>query len=709
MDRETARQTIRSMISCKDYLEKSQKGKYCCPFCGSGTGPNKSGALQYYENTNTWHCFSCNKTGDVIDLEQHKTGADYNAALSLLADSLGIAIDSYRPSGGALGWNDAIENDGYSQAARTAAAQRDFSNQEKPDQNQTKTERPAAAQAGQAAADQTEQGPQAQQADYMTYYKECRQRLKDPAALAYLEQRGISADTAAAYWLGFDPQSDPANAPGAMGNEYRAHPVPRLIIPINKGFYITRSIDPNTPKQFQKLNPKDSESGLFIPRGVLSDPDTTAVFVTEGIFDALAIIEAGAPAIALNSANNADKLIKRLEARPTAATLILCLDNDRSGSKATETIKAGLRRLNISFITADICGEYKDPNEALVNDKQAFIAAITEAQRRIAARPDNTSFYIDHFMKADIKKFNGSQCSTGFELLDKKAGGLYSGLYVLAALSSLGKTSFALQLADQLAAAGTEVIYFSLEQSKLELISKSIARITAQHDMETAINSLAIRGGYYEKRVQAAAEEYKQKIGERFTIVEGNFNCDISFIGDYVRRYIQKTQARPVVFIDYLQILQPAEEPGRARQTVREAIDNAVTTLKRLSRELDITIILISSVNRSNYLTPIDFESLKESGGIEYTADVIWGLQLQCLNADTFDKVNNIKEKRDMIKQAKTEEPRKIELVCLKNRFGIASFSCYFEYYAAKDLFEEALTLDDDWAEAPKTKKAGNK
>ena len=118
----------------------------------------------------------------------------------------------------------------------------------------------------------------------------------------------------------------------------------------------------------------------------------------------------------------------------------------------------------------------------------------------------------------------------------------------------------------------------------------------------------------------------------------------------------------------------------------------------------------MASVNRSNYLTPIDFESLKESGGIEYTADVIWGLQLQCLNADLFDKAaTEIKAKREMIKQAKAEEPRKIELVCLKNRYGIANFSCYFDYYAAKDLFEEMPCIDDDWAGEQKSKKAGKR
>ena len=118
-------------------------------------------------------------------------------------------------------------------------------------------------------------------------------------------------------------------------------------------------------------------------------------------------------------------------------------------------------------------------------------------------------------------------------------------------------------------------------------------------------------------------------------------------------------------------------------------MDAAITELKRISRALYVTIIVISSVNRTNYLTPIDFESIKESGGIEYTADVIWGLQLQCLNDPAFDKQNNIGEKRKLIKEGKNETPRKVELVCLKNRYGVTGESCYFQYYPAVDWFIE--------------------
>ena len=131
--------------------------------------------------------------------------------------------------------------------------------------------------------------------------------------------------------------------------------------------------------------------------------------------------------------------------------------------------------------------------------------------------------------------------------------------------------------------------------------------------------------------------------------------------------------------------------------TAKETVDNTVTELKRISREHNITVFVISSVNRANYLTPIDFEALKESGGIEYTADVIFGLQLQCLNDDLFSSSNaKIKDKRRKIRKEKAANPRRIELVCLKNRYGIANFSCGFNYYPALDLFKETDQIEDD-------------
>ena len=161
---------------------------------------------------------------------------------------------------------------------------------------------------------------------------------------------------------------------------------------------------------------------------------------------------------------------------------------------------------------------------------------------------------------------------------------------------------------------------------------------------------------------------------------------------------MQRTGTKPVIFIDYLQILQG--EPEK-RQSTKELIDSTVTELKRISRELDITVFVISSLNRANYLVPVSFESLKESGSIEYSADVIYGLQLRCINDSLFSKEGKLKEKRERIRQAKTANPREIELLCLKNRYGISSFSCYFNYYPANDLFIPAADFPVELEEIP--------
>lgn len=677
MDREQARQEIRERIRCTDYLTKSKSNLYCCPFCGSGNGNNGTGALKVYP-TNTFTCHACHRSGDVIDLYREQTGADYNTALSLLAQELSIDIDPYRPDA-AADFAPAPKFD------RTERPQSDFS-------GKGNTNTPPEPKAQQRAEEATET------ADYTEYYKQCRERLSDPAAVSYLAARGISPGTAAAYWIGFDPEADPAQS---------GHRTPRIIIPTSTGHYIGRSIDPLTPKQFAKMNNKGGTPAIFNSRALYAQ-GVQEVFITEGAFDALSIIEAGAAAVALNSTSNAEKLIERLQERRSAATLILTLDNDDAGRKAADTLKQGLQRLNISYITADICRGHKDPNEALTADRAAFIDAVERAQHMTAAKPDNTSYYIDNIMTAEIERFKAVK-NTGFATLDKKAGGLYTGLYAVAAISSLGKTTFCHQIADQLAAAGNDVLFFSLEQSRLELVSKSLARRTAQADMATAVTSLSIRRGYLPKQVTAAAERYKQEVQENISIIEGNFDCNISFIGDYIRRYIRRNNARPVVFIDYLQILQPEQQNNGRQQTTKEMVDSSIIELKRISRELDLTVFVISSVNRANYLTPIDFESLKESGGIDYTCDVIWGLQFQCLNDELFDSPNKIKEKRARIKAAKTADPRKIELVCLKNRYGIANFSSYFNYYPAYDLFTECSEADIEFAPAPPQRKAGKR
>jgi replicative DNA helicase len=140
---------------------------------------------------------------------------------------------------------------------------------------------------------------------------------------------------------------------------------------------------------------------------------------------------------------------------------------------------------------------------------------------------------------------------------------------------------------------------------------------------------------------------------------------------------------KPVVFVDYLQIITPASE----RTSDKQNIDRAVTTMKRMSREFDIPVILISSLNRDGYTTPVSYTSFKESGCIEYSADVIMGLNLQ--EVHEIQSITKITEKQSRLDAAKRKLPRDVELVILKNRNGSPWVSIPFQYFARFNYFEE--------------------
>ncbi len=312
-------------------------------------------------------------------------------------------------------------------------------------------------------------------------------------------------------------------------------------------------------------------------------------------------------------------------------------------------------------------------------------------QNNQAFKALNMKTYLHDIMPDDMKAFvEGGQTKTGYDNLDAQTN-LYPGLYVIGAISSLGKTTFTYQMADQLAKNGQPVLFFSLEQSTLELATKSLSRIMAQKNATNAMTSLQIRKNGTDPRVADAVTEYDAYSGN-LTVVECTFRAAIDDITNYVTSYINQRKVLPVVIVDYLQVIQTAPD---SRMTTKDAVDLHVRRLKQLQSDNKLVLIVISSLNRQNYLTQIDYESFKESGGIEYTADVVWGLQLQILHDEIFDSNSKINEKREKVRMAKAANPRKIELVCLKNRFGISSYCCCFDYYPQFDLFKPDLSKTD--------------
>lgn len=462
----------------------------------------------------------------------------------------------------------------------------------------------------------------------------------------------------------------------------------RAVLPIWKNgkviFYTSRAIDGQEPKYKNAYG----SSYLFNEDLIQTAEPGDTIFVTEGIFDALSIEKFGYNAIALGGLQHHEKLTKLIDETKCSATFVTVFDNDeeKNGKKAGAEMR---KRLGFKYLP--IPEQFKDINEWLIKeeDEDTIMRAVEKFTSK-SCRPDSIANYLKTLFSADqavYRKYR--ERKTGFSQVDKNLDGFQAGLYVIGGTSSVGKTTFIHQLTDQLAQKGEHILYFSLEQSKFELVSKSLARLTAIQDPDNNLTASEIKGGSLNDMFQINALKNANstflKFADNISIIEGNCKTTAGTVRDYIKKYIHNNKVKPVVVIDYLQILHSSDP----RLNDKQKADANITELKRISRDLEISVIGISALNRGNYMTPVDFESFKESGGIEYTADFLWGLQLSVLNDNLFNSSGDIKEKREKIKDAKLANPRQIEFVSLKARNGISNFSCSFDYYTTNDLFEE--------------------
>ena len=124
----------------------------------------------------------------------------------------------------------------------------------------------------------------------------------------------------------------------------------------------------------------------------------------------------------------------------------------------------------------------------------------------------------------------------------------------------------------------------------------------------------------------------------------------------------------PVIFIDYLQLMAAQSD----RDTDKQAVDRNVMSLRQLARDLKTPVFVISSLNRSSYSEGVALDAFKESGAIEYGADVLLGLQPEGMR-EHMDGVRDTRTKREadkFLRESKAEDGRACEIVVLKNRAG---------------------------------------
>lgn len=621
-DFETVRSNVDLLAYCEARgLEKRGRGMYVCPVCGSGNGPRRTAA--FHVQGQRWKCFSCNSGGDVFDLVGILDGIENKRdQLQAVAEWAGLDADL---------------------APKPAAAP-----QPKPKHDYGTGRK--------------------READYL---QRMRENIHDPEAVAYIQGRGFTMDEAVAWGLGYDPTRHRLILPWA-GSDY---------------YHIDRSTTDQEPKY---TKPKAADVG---PQPLYNSAalEAPVFFVVEGVLDALAVTACGFQAIALGGTGGRSAVEAMAPYKPQGVAVVM-LDNDEAGKKASRDLRGMLKVAGIESVAVDMEGstDAKDAAEWLQADRDAltaFLRAKNDAAGEMAEQ-EKEDAYNAALGRLRVMNPVDVACmlygladvtppiSTGFSSLDEiLGGGLQPGsLYVLGAVSSLGKTTLCVQMADNVAEQGRAVLFVTIEQSAKEITAKSLSRLmsaSGRHYSTTDVSSPIRREGWGDAdriRFDQALTRYTDDIAPTLRILEGNEQPTVSDVRAVAEVMADYYGQAPVIFLDYLQLLAPLND----HYSDKQAVDRNVTALRQMARELQAPVFVVSSLNRSSYSEGVTMDSWKESGAIEYGADVLLGLQPEGIR-EHIDNAKDSRVKREAdkyIRESKDADTRKCEIVVLKNRAG---------------------------------------
>ena len=539
-------------------------------------------------------------------------------------------------------------------------------------------------------------------------YREAARKFLSERGGSY---RGLTAETFEKYGVFVHPEF------GIEGQEQ----LPTLIISYDDYHFVARTIDND-----RRPTQHGQGAGLYEPLPIDGEFPT---FIVEGELDALSVVQAvsglGIRCVATGGASKYRKVVPELEKRfgnsEKKPSFIVMFDNDTAGKtnglKLVDELRTAGYSAELYFLEKQMAGMYQDvdtgekhevrkvdANDLLQSNPDELVRRLIEgielkerslieqtevmSKSRMLAKGENrlksenrsgmqiysfTEYFKADFFRDIEQTAKYSTRKTGFENIDGSQI-FMPGLYMLGALPASGKTTFAWQLLSQLAEKGEPCIYCSFEMSRAELFTKSIVRELYKKNPQMSerlnLTSANVRRG----AMRGSRELHEQaamfaKSATNLRVAELS-NTSVTELIEGLKPLVSDVKKSPVICVDYLQII-----PSKSSKTssTKEKVDEIMLRLKDFQRSTN-------AFNRENYYQKVGFSSFKESGAIEYSADVIWGLENYGVDVEgKLDKDEVIKMSRETV--------RKIKFSCLKNRNGSA-YDCMFRYFAAYDYFE---------------------
>ncbi len=304
--------------------------------------------------------------------------------------------------------------------------------------------------------------------------------------------------------------------------------------------------------------------------------------------------------------------------------------------------------------------EGAEPAELAASMQQAANSLSEQTAKKQAFRPIRQVVLevVDQLENKYESRGNTTGIPSGFIDLDKMTAGFQrSDLIIVAARPSVGKTAFALNIAQNVAVHTDETVaIFSLEMSATQLVQRMI-------NAEGNIDASAARSGYLTE------EDWSKLATAAGVLGEANIHIDDTpalTVHDICvkSRQLKKEQGLGMIVIDYLQLISGRGKPGENRQ---QEVSEISRTLKQLARELEVPVIALSQLSRGveqrQDKRPM-MSDLRESGAIEQDADVVAFLYRD-------DYYNQDTEKKNIIEIIISKQRNgpvgTVELVFLKN------------------------------------------
>lgn len=316
-------------------------------------------------------------------------------------------------------------------------------------------------------------------------------------------------------------------------------------------------------------------------------------------------------------------------------------------------------------VTTDITQKSYD-NEEDVDD---LLDQATNGIMQVAEHRDNQDLKrIDSVLQGLLTKTqelaeNGQEVTglpTGYQDFDRMTTGLHEDeLVILAARPAVGKTAFALNIAQNVAIRSQKtVVIFSLEMAADSLVSRMICS-------EGMLNAQHVRNGQMDDQEWSGFYSTASTLSDQEIYIDDTPGIKVSEIRAKCKRLAQEKRGIDLVIIDYLQLIE-----GTGRESRQQEVSYISRQLKKLAKELRVPIIALSQLSRSieqrNDKLPM-LSDLRESGSIEQDADIVAFLHRDYYGRD--DKQNEV-EGTALDDAMDEEEDNTVQLLIEKNRSG---------------------------------------